>query len=270
MISFKSIFLFLNGLFLLLSTSWAWSQPVITIPNLPSSTIPSSDSSLLVIGVDSNTPPYVIQGGLGQLYGYDISMMNYICLVLKRTCQFKPMKWMNLIPALMNNEIDLAVSDITITPERAKKINFSLPYALSYSRFLTNVDNSVPNPFQLNALDGKRIGVDEGTIYEEQINHMGIKNLVVVTYPDDDEGIKALTNKDIDYLLLDNPTALYWASNSSGTLKVIGKPYSYGYGAGIGISNAAASLMPAINQALLQYQNSNDYKENYKRYLDFF
>jgi len=227
-------------------------------------------AKILVIGVDSFVPPFIMQGGNGELYGYDISMMNSICKIMQRSCKFQPIKWIDLLPAVMSNQVDMAVSSITITPERAKQMNFSLPYGLSYSRFLTNTDTPVANPFALSSLTGKRIGVYKRTIYEDQASHIGVENPVIQTYMGYEDALKALTNKEIDYILLDNPTALYWAANSSGAFKVIGDPYVYGFGIGIVISDQDKDLIPAINQALLQYQNSNDFKQNYQRFLESF
>lgn len=183
----------------------------------------------LIIGVDTNTPPFSMRGGKNELYGFDISMMTTLCQIMNRPCKFQPMKWIDLLPAIMNNQIDFAVSSITITPKRTKDINFSLPYALSYSRFLTLSTTPVTEPFTFNSMNGKKIGVQAGTIYETQVPHLGIANPVVQTFDGDPDSLKALSDNQIDYILLDNPSALYWAANSAGAFKVVGKPFAYGF-----------------------------------------
>lgn len=247
----------------------SWAQ---TADSVPTFTMPGQQAAqkTLVIGVESFVPPFVMQGGNGELYGYDISMMNSICKLMQRNCKFQQIKWIKLLPAVINNQVDLVVSSITITPERAKQMNFSLPYGLSYSRFLTNSSTPVSSPFEFSSLDGKRIGVYEGTIYEDQASHIGVKNPIIKSYASYPDVLKALTNNKIDYILLDNPTALYWAANSSGAFKVVGAPYVYGFGIGIVVSNQNKDLIPILNQALLQYLNSDDYKQNYKHYLESF
>ena len=224
----------------------------------------------LTIGVTTYTPPFVMQGGNNDLYGYDISMMESLCKIMNKTCKFQPIRWIDLLPAVMNNKVDLAVSSITITPERSKVINFSLPYSLSYSRLLTNQNAKIKEPFSVDSLNGKRIGVYKGTIYEDNAAHMGIINPVIETYIGYEDALKALTNNEVDFILLDNPTALYWAANSSGAFKVVGKPSIYGFGLGIAVSPGDKDLIPELNKALLQYQNSEEYRLNYKRYLDVF
>lgn len=224
----------------------------------------------LIIGVDSYTPPFSMRGGKDELFGFDISMMNSLCKIMNRTCQFQLMKWVDLLPAITNNQIDFAVSSITITPERTKEINFSLPYALSYSRFLTRSDIPVAEPFTYAALNGKVIAVQSGTIYENQATRLGITNPIIKTYENDPESLKALTNKEVDYILLDNPSALYWAANSAGMFQVLGKPFAYGFGLGIAVNKADIDLIPELNKALLQYQNSTEYKQNYQHFLESF
>lgn len=239
-------------------------NPLTTKPLAPLST------RGLVIGVDSNSPPFVMQGGTNELYGYDISMMMSLCKIMKQECTFKVIKWIDLLPAVINNQIDMAVSSITITADRAKIINFSLPYALSYSRFLTRQDIQHKGPFKIEQLHDKKIGVYKGTIYEDQATHIGIKNPIIKLYEGHQESLKALSNKEVDYILLDNPTALYWAANSSGAFKVIGEPMPYGYGFGIAVSNKDRELIPMLNKALIGYQNTKEYNENYARYLKQF
>lgn len=224
----------------------------------------------LIIGVDRQTPPFSMQGGQGELYGFDIDLMNSLCKLIERTCQFRVMKWIELMPAIESNQIDLAVSSITITPDRAKQLTFSIPYAVSYSRLLANRDTQEVSPFALSSLSNKRIAVQGGTIYADQASRMGVNNVVIKIYANDPLSLEALANKEVDYVLLDNPTALYWAANSDDKFKVIGEPFSYGFGIGIAISAKDLNLLPELNKALLFYQNSDEYRQNYRRYLDFF
>jgi len=44
----------------------------------------------------------------------------------------------------------------------------------------------------------------------------------------------------------------------------------YGLGLGIAVNNTEKQLLTDINAAILQYQASSDYKNNYKEYLSEF
>lgn len=228
-----------------------------------------AQGELLIVGVQSFVPPFVMQGTNHELYGFDIDLVNSLCKIIQRKCQFKIMKFSELLPSVQNKTLDLAVSSITITADRAKIVSFTLPYLLSYSRFI-QLTKSENQAFGLDALNNKKIGIETGTIFGDQIMLMGIKNPIIKNYNTLDNLLDGLSNGEVDYALIDNPTALYWASNSAGAIKTAGDAYMYGNGYGIAISKSNPVLLDALNKALLQYENSDDYKSNYNRYLSQF
>ncbi|MFA6303271.1 MAG: transporter substrate-binding domain-containing protein [Legionella sp.] len=219
----------------------------------------------LYVGTESFSPPFVMQGANKEIFGYDIDMMNTLCKFMDRTCVFKIMRFDQLIPALVQKEIEVAVSSITITADRAKLINFSTPYFLSYSRFLS-LKSEKPVAFTLDLLNSKKIGIETGTIFAEQISQMGIKSPQIKVYERVEKLLEAVNAGEVDFILVDNPTATYWAANSN-TLVTVGPPLNYGFGLGIAIQPNNPGLVNAINASLLQYENSIAYKQNYDRYL---
>ena len=222
----------------------------------------------LNIGIETFDPPFVIQGANKEIYGFDIDMMNSLCQMINRTCRFHEMRFDELLNAVATQKMDVAVSSITITPGRSKLVNFSLPYLLSYSRFLEK--KSAPNqPFSLALLNNKKIGLGTGTVFQNQLTAMGLKNPIIKEYTNVDNQLNALNKGEVDIILLDNAAALYWASNSSDVFKLVGPPYMYGYGYGIAINPSEVNLLTDFNNALVQYQNSNNYKQNYNRYFGF-
>jgi polar amino acid transport system substrate-binding protein len=233
------------------------------------STAFAADLPVLNIGTESFNPPFVMQGSKNEIYGFDIDMMNTLCKMMQRTCKFHIMRFDQLIDAVANKQLDMAISSITITPERAKVVNFSLPYLLSYSRFVTKPSTKV-EPFNLEFLNGKRIGLEAGTIFAQQLDAMGVKNPKLKLYATVSDQLTGLSRGEVDVILLDNPTATYWASNSSETFKLAGPSYMYGYGLGIAVNPAEGGLLAALNQAVMQYQNSPEYKQNFNRYLQEF
>lgn len=223
----------------------------------------------LVVAVESFEPPFVMETSNDQFYGFDIAMMEYICQQLNRTCQYRIMPFDQLINAVANRQAEVAVSAITITPERALLVNFSTPYLISEASFLANADLA-RYPFDLSLLQGRKIGVVTGTVFADLITTMGIVNPQIVNYTQLEDSIEALNNGDIDLALMDEPTAFYWQSQSSGLMRMVGKPFAYGYGLGIAINRDNVQLLQQINQVLLTYQNSDAYKLAYQKYIAHF
>lgn len=230
------------------------------------STLFAAELPVLHVGTESFNPPFVMQGSKKQIYGFDIDMINTLCKMMQRTCQFHIMRFDKLLDAVAKKELDVAISSITITPDRAKLVNFSLPYLLSYSRFLVK-PTPKKQPFTLEFLNGKKIGLEAGTIFPQQLDAMGVKNPSIKLYDTVSDQLSGLNKGEVDIILLDNPTANYWASNSSDTFELAGPAYIYGYGLGIAVNPGEGALLTNLNQALLKYQNSTDYQQSYDRYL---
>ena len=60
--------------------------------------------------------------------GFDIDLFNAIGEEAGLEIQFQSMPFDGLIPALQSQNIDAAISGMTITPERAQTIDFTRPY----------------------------------------------------------------------------------------------------------------------------------------------
>ena len=232
-------------------------------------TLAHAQNPPLRVAVNRFEPPFVMQGANKQLFGYDISMMKYICAESQRDCNFIPMDFKNLIPALVNNEADAAIGAIGINAERALQVNFSIPYLPRYSRFLTR-SNLAKEPFNPMFLDNKAIGIVSGSVFESEIRRMGIKNPDIQQYDFEGDIIDALANEEIDLALLDAPTTLYWQSKSSGLLKAYGPPMPYGFGLGIAVNRDSGNLLREINLALTKYLKSKEFKKNFSMYLEEF
>jgi polar amino acid transport system substrate-binding protein len=229
----------------------------------------AAEGDPLIVGVETFIPPFVLQGANKGLYGFDIDMMTEICKIMKRTCQFRVMRFDRLLDAVASSEIDVAISAITVTADRAAKVNFSAPYLTSHSRFLTK-KTAKPVPFNLSSLNNKTIGIEAGSIFAQQIQAMGIKNATIRENPKVAALLEDLENGKVDFIIVDNQTAIYWEANSSDRFVLHGPPYEYGYGFAIAVNPADESLLTAINQALITYQKSEAYKRDYKRYLSQF
>ncbi|CDZ76300.1 ABC transporter arginine-binding protein 1 precursor [Legionella massiliensis] len=224
-----------------------------------------ADERILKVAVSAYEPPFVIQESNNKFYGFDIALIEAICRSINYRCQYIPMPFSRLLPAIESNQVDMAVGSIFITPERANRVLFSSPYFLSRLRFLVR-GATKDGSLNAQAFAGRNIGVTN-TSFTAPLKQWGVKNSQIVNYKQEDALVKALNNGYIQFALLDNSTAVYWHQNSSGNLKVFGPPIIFGYGVGIAISPKNAALVSPINEALLKYQNSPGFTLNFHKYL---
>ena len=120
-----------------------------------------SDKSILV-GVDGAFAPFTYIDDSGKLIGFDVDIINSIGKNLGYKVTIKPMPFDGIIPALMSDSIDVIISGFTISPERAKKVDFSDPYYLCGLTYLVPKADKDKYP-DFTKLDGKDIGVQIGT-----------------------------------------------------------------------------------------------------------
>ncbi len=225
-----------------------------------------AQSEPLRVAVDPVNPPFVMRGANNQLYGYDVSMMEYICKTIKRPCQFIPTRFDKMLHDVSVKKVDVATSSITITAERSKIVNFSTPYLLSKARFV-GPKQLANQAFGLNLLNNRRIGITEGSVFPDFIHKMEVIKPIIISYTNSNNLIEALNRDKIDLGLMDEPTALYWQSHSAQKFTVLGPSFSYGFGLGIAVSKDDLALLQSINNALIKYQESDEFKRNYHAYI---
>ena len=90
------------------------------------------------VGV-SVMPPWVMLDKKGKLIGFEIDIAKQLAKDIGVKVVFKQYQWKQMIPALRKGQIDLIASGLSITPQRALKINYSTPYASSGYSLVTNL-----------------------------------------------------------------------------------------------------------------------------------
>lgn len=223
----------------------------------------------LRVAVDQFNPPFELQSGTQHMYGFDISVVGAVCKQLQRTCEYVPMIFAKLLPAVQNGEVDMAVGSLIITPERAAMVNFSQPYLISNGLFLIRTDIA-SKPFNLDILQTLKMGAQEGTIYTDVLLSMGVDQSQISTYDTLNNLILALQSKKIDAVVMNEPTALYWQAQASDILKPWGKEFNVGSGLAIVVDKNNIDLLNQVNQALTIYQNSPQFQMDYDRYMAYF
>lgn len=83
---------------------------------------------LLRVGTSATREPFCFIDSMRQVTGHDGELARRIAAALGRPIQFIDMKFSALIPALQSGKIDVIISGMTATTERAKTVNFSRDY----------------------------------------------------------------------------------------------------------------------------------------------
>ncbi len=82
---------------------------------------------IIKVGVNAEFPPFEYMEN-DKMLGFDIDLMNYIAARIGYGVEFVNMSFDKLIPAVVNGEVDCAISAITATDERESVVDFTRPY----------------------------------------------------------------------------------------------------------------------------------------------
>ena len=112
------------------------------------------ERGILRVGV-AEFVPWAMPAKRGGHVGYDVDIGVKIARDMGVRAEFKVYEWKDIIPALEAGEVDMIAGGIVITPERALRITFTDPVALSGAGMATNthMTSEVENLQQLNDSD---------------------------------------------------------------------------------------------------------------------
>jgi len=81
------------------------------------------------IGVPLDVPPFGSQNVNREAEGFDVDMANMVAKALGVKLEITQITGANRLPFLLTDKVDLVISVMGATPERAKQIMFTAPYA---------------------------------------------------------------------------------------------------------------------------------------------
>ena len=148
---------------------------------------------------DSNPPFGLVDEKTHNIVGYDVDFAQAFADALGVKLQLVPTNPANRIPLLQSGKADLIVADITITPERAKVIDFSTPYFVSGQQFLVPVGG----PSKVEDYATSRIGAVKGTTEEQEVK-VRFPNAHPVSYDDIPLAFAALRNGNVQAITQDS------------------------------------------------------------------
>jgi octopine/nopaline transport system substrate-binding protein len=88
------------------------------------------------IATEGAYAPWNFTGAGGKLEGFEIDLANDLCGRMKVKCEIVAQDWDGMIPALQAKKYDAFMAGMSITDERRKVIDFSVPYANSPNGYL--------------------------------------------------------------------------------------------------------------------------------------
>ena len=218
-------------------------------------------STTIVIATDATWPPMEMVDTNKAIVGLDIDLMNAAAKAGGFTVEFKNTAWDGIFAGLDNGKYDAVMSSVTITDDRKKTMDFSIPYINAGQIIVVKAD--VNNVTTLADLKGKTVGAQIGTTGAFEIDKVKEADKITEkTYDDIGLAIADLANGRIDAVVCDNPTAAQYALQNDtykGKLKTVGTRFTEEY-YGVAVKKGNAKVLDLINAGLKKVLDAGDNK----------
>ncbi len=200
-------------------------------------------SGVVNIGVFSDKNPFGYVDENGEYQGYDVYFANRIGEDLGVKVNFVSTEAASRVEYLETYKVDIVLANFTVTPERAEKVDFALPYM--------NVALGVVSPDSRVITDLSQIGADDqvivisGTTAEDYL----VKNNPEIKLQKYDTYANAKT-------ALENGNAVAWANDNTEVIAYALQ--NEGYTVGIPSLGSQDTIAPAVskgNESLLNWIN---------------
>ncbi len=220
----------------------------------------------LVNGIDANFPPFAYVDKSGNPSGFDIDAVNWIAKKMDFTVKHQPMDWDGIIPNLVAKKIDFIASGMSITPERRKMVNFTIPYWEIKQVFVSKKDAAFTVDQVLKG--NNRLGVQRGTSEAEWLKDTAAKkgwNFKLVYYDSAPLAIEDVLNGRIAAAAMDDAPAIDAAGKKP--IKILGTFGMPNEQFGYAVRKQDTKLLNTLNKGLKMLMADPHWNELVKKYL---
>jgi polar amino acid transport system substrate-binding protein len=173
-----------------------------------STTAAAQQGEPLRVGTYLDNVPWGFRDEKGEVVGFEVDLVQQIGRILGRPIEFQGMGFRDLFTALAANRIDLAVSSVSITPERLAYIDFTQSYYETAQGVLVMKKSGMRDVADL---AGKTVSVTSGTTSERWVvanaQRFGFGRTSFSQGSSD--GVRLLDAGAVDAYVGDLPTLLY-------------------------------------------------------------
>ncbi len=216
------------------------------------------------VASDIAYPPFEFERD-GEPTGFDIDLMDEIGRRADLAPEYQNVAFDGIIGGLANNQYDAVISAMTITPERAERIDFSDPYFNADQSLLVPADAGVGG---VDDLGDATVGVQLGTTGEIKANQFSDSGRIqgdVRTFDTIEDAFAALNNGQIDAIINDLVVSQEEAEGSDGSLEIVqviptGEQYGIAF-------PKDSDLVGPVNQALQEIKDDGTYAEIYEKWV---
>ncbi|HEY3913273.1 MAG TPA: transporter substrate-binding domain-containing protein [Verrucomicrobiae bacterium] len=221
-------------------------------------------SNHLTVGMELAYPPFEMTDQKGDPAGVSVDLARDLGNHIGKEVEIENIPFDGLIPALQTHKIDLIISSMTATPERAKSIAFSDPYLTTGLCLLVAKDSPIQSIADADQ-PGRTLVVKKGTTGNVYTTDK-IKNAHVLVLDKEDACVLEVVQRKADAFIYDQiSTYENWRRNEETTRPIL-KPFQQESWA-VGLRFNDTNLLQSVNEFIKDYRAEGGFDRLGDRYL---
>ncbi|AKA67373.1 transporter substrate-binding domain-containing protein [Clostridium scatologenes] len=224
-------------------------------------------SGKISVGLMGTYPPYNFLNKNNEIDGFDADIAKEIAKRIGVKAEFVSNDWSSMVGGLEKGKFDVVISQMTITDERKKTMDFSDPYIKNSVSAIVRQDNNSIKSIQ--DFKGKKIGVGLGTNDEKYLRDEvmpKVGNFQIVTYNDVITTLLDLNTGRIDATVNNMFAIKPEIDKNNIKVKAVGEALKNDY-AGVAMKKNNPELLNSINKALKDMKSDGTYKQIFKKWF---
>lgn len=218
----------------------------------------------LVVGMELAYPPFEMTDKAGNPAGVSVDLAHELGKALGRKVVIQNIAFDGLIPALKTGKIDLIISSMTATAERAKSIDFSDPYLNTGLCLLVKKDSPVKTIADLDQ-PGRTVAVKKGTTGHTYASKQIRKARLLVLDKEAAAVLEVVQGKADAFIYDQMSTYQNWQKNPT-TTRAILEPFQKESWA-VGIRKGNDDLRLKVNAFLKDFRRRGGFEKLGDKYL---
>ncbi len=219
----------------------------------------------LIVGMELSYPPFEMTDENGKPSGIGVELAEALAKNLGRPLQIRNYEFTGLIPALKTGQIDLIISSMTATEERAKSIDFSDPYMNTGLAILVPAKSDIKSIADVDK-PGRKVVVKKGTTGFTYATEK-LKNVTPLIIEAEAACALEIIQGKADAFLYDQMSVFQFARRNPQTTRGLLEPFQRESWA-IGIRKGNDALRTQVNAFLAEFKASKGLEKLGEKYIE--
>lgn len=210
-------------------------------------------------------PPFQFEKD-GKVVGFDVALVDLVAQNLKVEQKILDTPFENFkTGAFLNSgRCDLAAAGMTITDERKKNVDFSVPYFDATQALLATKKSGITTLADLKAKK-KKLGAQAETTGESYAKAQGFDP---VAFESSDAVLNGLRTGQVDAVVIDYPVVQGWLKDKANAAQfALGQNIETGEQYGFSVKKGNTALVAAIDKAITAAKADGAYKKLYEQWI---